>query len=602
MTRKAFDLYGHKVLAPDDREKYPPFYHWMQETKDWLKRNTDDLLPVAKKKITAKFVAKNNRDWNTKNGYIDQTKSAQIDVEKMSKRFHAVQDCNLLRSLQTVYGSRAIYVKENVKDWALVMAEEVKDLIRDKYGSLDGLNGPAPVAQAARLASVYIRENGLTAPRIEKGYEFSALLKAVCPDWWQRKGEIAVGQMREAWFIGFGEVSASKSPYVSKETLEWSINKTHEQKNWLSQFELVSDYGEIVDMQDMWAKSSSHPEKRRIELMVRLRGIENIAKEDDWLCDFITITAPSKYHPTSKKYNGAIPKETQAYLCNQWAKIRSKLKRDGVPWYGVRVVEPHHDGCPHWHLAVFTQKAHIGHVRNVVKHYALEHDADEKGAQKRRVTFERIDLEKGSAVGYLAKYISKNINAAHIGHEIDHELEAEGVNKSLDSSATAVLAWARRWRIKQFEFFGTSPVTIYRELRRFKDQVPDAVRDLWNAADMGDWAVFQRLFDDYEPKLITDKTALNRYAEFSQKIKGVAVKGFALLTRLTGWAKRKKSHDSGDTWSTVPNCTQGVKRQLSLPQSHYEWARKHQITPETVSCYTLLYGELPDEPGFQRRI
>lgn len=584
MNRQTFDLYGHEVLAPNATH----FAH----TRHWLERVCEGLLPVAKKKITAAFVKTNNRD----NSSVNQNRAANINARKMAKKYHAVQDCQLLRSLKSVYGDRAIYVNENVRDWALVMAEQTKDCIREQYPDLE-----SNIEAAAKYAAALIRENGITPPRIEKEHEYSALLKSICPDWWEKKGLTAVGQMREAWFIGFGEVNANKSPYVSKETLEWSVTKTNEQKNWLSQFELVSDYGEVIDLQEMWEKSSSHPEKRRIELMVRLRGIETIAKDDDWLCDFVTITAPAKYHPSSRKYNGATPKQTQAYLCSQWAKIRSKLKRDGVNWYGVRVVEPHHDSCPHWHLALFTEKDTINHTRSVIRHYGLEHDAEEKGAQKHRVTFERIDLETGSAAGYLAKYISKNINAAHIESEKDHELEAEGVNKSLSDSAKAVLAWARRWRIKQFEFFGTSPVTVYRELRRFKDRVPDSVRELWNAADIGDWANFQKLFDRYEPKLITDKTELNQYAEFSQRIKGVMVKGFALLTRLTGWAKQKKGGDSRRTWSTVPNCTQERQRQVSLPASHYEWGKKHGISPQSVPLFSLLYGELPDEQSLHAR-
>lgn len=52
--------------------------------------------------------------------------------------------------------------------------------------------------------------------------------------------------------------------------------------------------------------------------------------------------------------------------------------------------------------------------RAVINHPAFQEDGNEAGARENRVKFVGINPAKGSATGYVAKYICKNIDGANL--------------------------------------------------------------------------------------------------------------------------------------------------------------------------------------------
>ena len=374
--------------------------------------------------------------------------------------------------------------------------------------------------------------------------------------WWRGRLRRIASAWREHLQIAVGNVSKKKHAYASKSCVtDWREQKRRT-REFLKGLELEDEDGNRISLIEKYDGSVANPAIRRCELMTRIRGFENICNELGYVGEFYTLTAPSKYHATTKagyrnsKWNGTSPSDTQSYLTGLWARIRAKLHREEIRIFGIRVAEPHHDGTPHWHMLMFMLPEDVERVRLIIRDYAWEEDRHElrsDKAKKARFHAEAIDPEKGSATGYVAKYISKNID----GYALDGEIDDES-GELLKETAPAVSAWAARWHIRQFQFIGGAPVTVYRELRRLADTETAhglsvefaAVHD---AADAGDWAgyvnaqggPFVRRDDLQVRTLYEPRAEFNQYGEETVCIRGVydsAVgAGTPILTRLTQW-------------------------------------------------------------------
>ncbi|EMY9233721.1 replication endonuclease, partial [Salmonella enterica] len=374
--------------------------------------------------------------------------------------------------------------------------------------------------------------------------------------WWRSRLRRIAAAWREHLQITVGNVSKKKHAYASKNCVtDWREQKRRT-REFLKGLDLEDEDGNRISLIEKFDGSVANPAIRRCELMTRIRGFENICNELGYVGEFYTLTAPSKYHATTKagyrnsKWNGASPSDTQSYLTGLWARIRAKLHREEIRIFGIRVAEPHHDGTPHWHMLMFMLPEDVERVRLIIRDYAWEEDRHElksDKAKKARFHAEAIDPEKGSATGYVAKYISKNID----GYALDGETDDES-GELLKETAPAVSAWAARWHIRQFQFIGGAPVTVYRELRRLADTETAhglsvefaAVHD---AADAGDWAgyvnaqggPFVRRDDLQVRTLYEPRAEFNQYGEETVCIRGVYDSaigaGTPILTRITQW-------------------------------------------------------------------
>ncbi len=397
---------------------------------------------------------------------------------------------------------------------------------------------------------------GTTTKYFDQDKVAPAIMRMFTDTWWRGRLRRVAAAWREHLQIAVGNVSKIKHVYASKNCVtDWREQKRRT-REFLKGLDLEDEEGNRISLIEKYDGSVANPAKRRCELMTRIRGFENICNELGYVGEFYTLTAPSKYHATTKagyrnsKWNGASPSDTQGYLTGLWARIRAKLHREDIRIFGIRVAEPHHDATPHWHMLIFMLPENVERVRQIIQDYAREEDSYElksDKARKARFHAEAIDPEKGSATGYVAKYISKNID----GYALDGETDDES-GELLKESAPAVSAWAARWHIRQFQFIGGAPVTVYRELRRMAD--PETARALsvefaavHDAAHYGHWDEYVNAQggpfvrrDDLQVRTLSEpRTDLNQYGEEVLCIRGVYDSvigaGSPILTRLTQW-------------------------------------------------------------------
>ena len=382
--------------------------------------------------------------------------------------------------------------------------------------------------------------------------EFDALTDTIArlvdARWWRRQLRKRVGRAFEAGNIRLGYVNYHGEPFASTEAVLARLAQNRRNAAALAATLVQNENGQQFSIAELAEKTTANKAIRRGELMLRINGFEQIARECGDQGIFVTWTCPSRFHAVqhsgkpNPKYDNSTPREANAYLGKMTALCRSALARRGIGLYGFRIAEPHHDGCPHWHLLLFvrpTAKYKTAHLQDVagrairiMKRYAWRMDRGEPGAFARRLDVKRIDWAIGSAAGYIIKYVAKNIDgvAEHKtkeGYVITPDTEGD---IELTPSAR-VEAWAARWGIRQFQQWGGAPVTVWRELRRIEEsmlnEAPAAMRRAWDAVQKIDgekracWAEYLRAqggaLVPRKELVVTlakdEKTVIGRYGE-----------------------------------------------------------------------------------------
>lgn len=330
-----------------------------------------------------------------------------------------------------------------------------------------------------------------------------------CPYWWRRALRRMVARKCERGAMVLGLVSKpAGQPYASNSAVWRRVDQNRRNARAAEFILFENDEGRVSSLADLAAASVSNKAIRRGELMTRIRGCEEIADECGHPGLFLTLTCPSRFHSTLRdgrrnpRHDGSTPRDAQSWLCATWARARAALARAGVALYGFRVAEPHHDGCTHWHALIwFSTVAQLEEGEAIVRRYWLKDAGTEPGARDYRVNAKR--MERGGAAGYVAKYISKNIDdhaiADHVDDYADGSIGPDLLGDMEIKPSMRVEAWAATWSIRQFQPLGQPPVTVWRELRRVKESEARAagfkgtIHSAWLAAQrsggiLADWA------------------------------------------------------------------------------------------------------------------
>ncbi|WP_024591347.1 MULTISPECIES: replication endonuclease [unclassified Pseudoalteromonas] len=488
---------------------------------------------------------------------------------------------------------------------AMQTAEMINDLAKEQP-TWDATDIHEKVNEFAAQFSVQLQfaEKGiyLTVPDAEV-----ALLKAQCHKWWSRKLktirsrylehlEIATGEVGRDLFNSTDKKGNKKterrgiSAYCSKQAVAEYTTNQERGKRYLESLELVNEQSDVISLMKAVEAGVANPENMRNELMLRIRETEELADEMGYTGGFYNITAPSRFHANSPTWDGSTPKDASLYLNKLYSQARAKLDRLEIPYFGIRVAEPHADGCTHWHMLLWMPARHYDQVNHLLRRYFTRDDREVFfqrfknrkalrarytkarriwGLNKSKKVYTRAPVKNyfpssprytaikmlpaqigkdgkktGGAAAYVAKYVSKNIDGFALANEYDAE-----TGEKLTQAVNPVKAWASTWGIRQFQFQKSPSITIWRELRRVREEVQgnEQLEQIRQAADKGDFKTFVALMGgfgigrDARFKPAYQHTEYgNQYAEFTKTLKGVEdTFGLCtLVTRVHTWSKQ----------------------------------------------------------------
>lgn len=328
--------------------------------------------------------------------------------------------------------------------------------------------------------------------------------------------------------------------YVSNDAFEDHQLRAAMFRAFAQETRMVSSGGKTAYLSDLVDSSTANVDNRRAEMMTRLNGIEVVARDAGLVGLFLTMTVPGRMHAVrhtglpNKAYDGSTVRDCQSLLARQWKLLGARLAKAAIAFIGMRCVEPHHDGTPHWHMLAWVQPAAKDEFLRHFREVAVMGSEGDRGAfaSKHRYKVVELDDEPGrTALSYVAKYVAKNIG--------------EGMRPTV---------WASWHGIRQFQFYGAGRVTVWREARRVGEPTESMV-DLVEAAKGNDYAAFLWHCRQTSPELARAEPERNRFGEQVQgRVLGLDVAGGYVQTRTEAWARKGSEPKALTPWTRMNNC------------------------------------------------
>ncbi|MEC4729108.1 replication endonuclease, partial [Shewanella sp. D64] len=316
----------------------------------------------------------------------DVPKNVDLDKDDFIRTTH-------LGGFELIRYRKSKQMKQVANRLALIALDEVKDAATHNNGDmafLKAYDAAAAICQQWDIPPPYYAavKIDFIIPAAE-----CAILRMTCPKWWLKKLSNLRDRCTEHMNIAAGLVNEG-SPYISRDSFNEWCEQQKSGLEWLESTMIESESGVIIPLIDAAMSGTANPKNRFVEMVVRARGLEEVAEDLGYIGFMANITAPSKYHRNSKKWNAEDPRYAQQFLVKQWAKVRTALTNLKIKFKGFRIVEPHKDGTPHWHMMIFVHSDTAETTQEIITKYAFEVDGDEDGAKEHRLVFEPIDKIK----------------------------------------------------------------------------------------------------------------------------------------------------------------------------------------------------------------
>ena len=229
-------------------------------------------------------------------------------------------------------------------------------------------------------------------------------------------------------------------------------------------------------------------EGQRARLYAMTLGVDELAQRRGLTAIFVTVTLPAAWHPSPAVGRRTwtpdrSPNMADAALRRTWARFRARLAAGGVPTLGLRVWEPHQDGCPHLHALLYVEPGQVAEVDAELQAVCPEPRPGERIASKLVI----VDRARASPATYVAKYILKACSGTPAAADCEGGGDDDQLAHYERHRATAS---ERQWR--RFGWLGVHGVQrVWQRLlttEELPEHAPDRVRAVWMALRGGRWA------------------------------------------------------------------------------------------------------------------
>jgi hypothetical protein len=181
----------------------------------------------------------------------------------------------------------------------------------------------------------YNQAIGIPKLQLTDGQLKTAKAKLIKYKWWQKIIYKTINDNVELLFTRLGLVGKyNNNHFVSRYVLEAQHNKDYAVKQYLNGKGLLSQRAKPIFYENLCFAN----------------GIKKYAESNHLTMIAITITAPGEYHTSSKFWNGYSPRQTHRLISSLWNTFNTRIRKWKSRSFYLRVVEPHIDGTPHWHV------------------------------------------------------------------------------------------------------------------------------------------------------------------------------------------------------------------------------------------------------------
>lgn len=346
---------------------------------------------------------------------------------------------------------------------------------------------------------------------------------------WRRAIRVRLLREREHFFLRLKLIGRGRETYVSDRQLQTRSRQLRQQAQWMKETVLVPRFlmpGEASKGLLTLAQVASTPKMRFAKLYAFTKAMDEIAQAEGLAAGMLTLTLEPEWHPNPShgagSWNGSSPREAHRSMTQRWQSILRDLDHAGVGVSGLRVVEPHKDACPHWHVWLLYKPAAEATILSSVMRYFPNklkirapsrrgdktHAADRmydtrsdlcagkgrpltKPKEGSQVELSRIDRSISSGASYAMKYLLKSVDAGdqlntEAGLFADTVTTKEETKRKEAHAATAqrVDAYRALWGINAAQLFGVAKcLSAWDELRRLtKPPVDSRLQKLWALA------------------------------------------------------------------------------------------------------------------------